>query len=128
MLLTVFQIGDLLKDWRRINVSFTRARSKLVIVGSRKTLKTTPLLEEFFQLMESQNWILPLPRDAATAHENLSVHNSRKRTADDDARFSCSNCVSTDVARGQKKARTVNTAEGLTKNRHILKDLLNGSP
>ncbi|OAA62627.1 DNA replication helicase [Niveomyces insectorum RCEF 264] len=32
-------IGDLLKDWRRINVAFTRAKTKLLVVGSRSTLK-----------------------------------------------------------------------------------------
>ena len=32
------RVGDLLKDWRRINVAFTRARSKLLIVGSQATI------------------------------------------------------------------------------------------
>ena len=31
-------VGDLLKDWRRVNVALTRARSKILIVGSRNTL------------------------------------------------------------------------------------------
>ncbi|KAJ7288322.1 AAA domain-containing protein [Mycena rebaudengoi] len=30
-------VGDLIKDWRRMNVPFTRARAKLIIFGSRKT-------------------------------------------------------------------------------------------
>ncbi|KAL0469417.1 DNA replication helicase [Neurospora intermedia] len=32
-------IGELLKDWRRINVAFTRAKTKLLVVGSRETLR-----------------------------------------------------------------------------------------
>ena len=32
-------IGDLLKDWRRLNVAITRARCKLIFVGSLDTLK-----------------------------------------------------------------------------------------
>jgi len=32
-------IGELLRDWRRINVAFTRARTKLVVVGSRSTMR-----------------------------------------------------------------------------------------
>ncbi|KAK3945578.1 hypothetical protein QBC46DRAFT_430115 [Diplogelasinospora grovesii] len=32
-------IGDLLRDWRRINVAFTRAKTKLLVVGSRSTLR-----------------------------------------------------------------------------------------
>ena len=31
-------IGELLKDWRRVNVAVTRARSKLIIIGSKQTL------------------------------------------------------------------------------------------
>ncbi|KAH8109923.1 Dna2-domain-containing protein [Phellopilus nigrolimitatus] len=56
------QIGDLLKDWRRINVAFTRARAKLVIFGSRKTLQASPLLADFFGLMDKRGWVLSLPR------------------------------------------------------------------
>ena len=51
-----------------MNVAFTRARSKLVIFGSRSTLTRTPLLESFFQLMEGEGWILQLPRHAHEAH------------------------------------------------------------
>ncbi|KAI6011741.1 hypothetical protein BKA83DRAFT_326887 [Pisolithus microcarpus] len=29
------QVGDLLKDWRKVNISSTRAQSKLIIIGSR---------------------------------------------------------------------------------------------
>ncbi|KAF4610251.1 hypothetical protein D9613_010517 [Agrocybe pediades] len=61
-------VGNLLKDWRRINVSFTRARSKLVIFGSRKTLGREPLLQEFFDLMESKKWILQLEKGALEVH------------------------------------------------------------
>ncbi|KAH9006628.1 hypothetical protein EDB86DRAFT_756290 [Lactarius hatsudake] len=61
-------VGDLVKDWRRMNVAFTRARSKLIIFGSRTTLARTPLLESFFQLMEGEGWILQLPRGAHEIH------------------------------------------------------------
>jgi DNA replication ATP-dependent helicase Dna2 len=63
--------GELVKDWRRMNVAFTRARSKLVIFGSRSTLARTPLLESFFQLMEGEGWILRLPGDAHEAHAGV---------------------------------------------------------
>jgi len=62
------QVGDLLKDWRRLNVSFTRARSKLIIFGSRKTLQGTPMLTEFFRLMDSRGWIYSLPPSADVLH------------------------------------------------------------
>ena len=54
-----------------MNVSFTRARSKLVIFGSRKTLQREPLLAQFFDLMESQGWILALPSGADAAHARV---------------------------------------------------------
>ena len=54
-----------------MNVSFTRARSKLVIFGSRKTLQREPLLAQFFDLMENQKWILVLPAGADVAHARV---------------------------------------------------------
>lgn len=64
-------IGDLLKDWRRINVAFTRAKTKLLVVGSRNTLKGSgeqEMLSRFVQLMEARDWIYDLPRDALESH------------------------------------------------------------
>ena len=62
------QIGDLLRDWRRINVSFTRAKRKLVIFGSRKTLQGDCLLAGFLRLMEDRGWIYQLPKGASELH------------------------------------------------------------
>ncbi|GAM17628.1 hypothetical protein SAMD00019534_008030 [Acytostelium subglobosum LB1] len=53
-------IGDLLKDWRRLNVSFTRARKKLLIFGSLSTLSTFPLYADLQQILTKQGWILNL--------------------------------------------------------------------
>ena len=83
MVINVIQVGALLRDRRRINVLLTRARFKLVIFGSRKTLATAPFLKELLQLLERQHWVLPLPFGADTAHEYLSMYNPRKRSADD---------------------------------------------
>ncbi len=62
------QIGDLLRDWRRINVSFTRAKKKLVIFGSRSTLEKDRLLADFLDLMQGKDWIYKLP---PLAHEKF---------------------------------------------------------
>ena len=63
------QIGELLRDWRRINVSFTRAKKKLIIIGSKSTLSADDrLLSDFFSLIEEKKWILDLPRDAPMLH------------------------------------------------------------
>jgi len=65
-------IGELLKDWRRINVAFTRAKTKLLVIGSRDTLKGNGEGEEmvarFVGLMEEKNWIFDLPKTALEDH------------------------------------------------------------
>ncbi|CAI4219897.1 unnamed protein product [Parascedosporium putredinis] len=70
-------IGDLLKDWRRINVAFTRAKTKLLVVGSKATLGGAgkEMVARFVHLMEERSWILDLPADALGSHhfdENLT--------------------------------------------------------
>ena len=52
-----------------MNVSFTRARSKLVIFGSRKTLSADPLLAQFFKHMAGRGWVYELPKDAHLVHK-----------------------------------------------------------
>ncbi|KAF5027547.1 hypothetical protein F66182_364 [Fusarium sp. NRRL 66182] len=64
-------IGDLLKDWRRINVAFTRAKTKLLVVGSKTTLKgsgSENMLSQFISLMEDRNWIYDMPAGALEHH------------------------------------------------------------
>lgn len=62
-------IGELLRDWRRINVAVTRAKSKLIVVGSLSTLGHTPLFASFFATMRERDWILQVPRGAISADE-----------------------------------------------------------
>lgn len=52
------QVGTLLEDWRRINVAFTRAKRKMIIIGSRKTLSACPTFAEVLGLCESKKWVL----------------------------------------------------------------------
>ncbi|GAA5824913.1 hypothetical protein JCM11251_005391 [Rhodosporidiobolus azoricus] len=59
--------GDLLKDWRRLNVFLTRAKSKLVIFGSRSTLRHVPLLQQFLDLVDEKGWVLELPKEVGEA-------------------------------------------------------------
>lgn len=61
-------VGDLLKDWRRVNVAFTRARTKLLIIGSASTIKGNDLLADFVNLMASKNWIYNLTPKALEGH------------------------------------------------------------
>jgi DNA replication ATP-dependent helicase Dna2 len=62
-------VGDLLRDWRRVNVAFTRARTKLLVVGSRSTLRDgNELLCKYVRLVEGKGWVYNLPPDAAENH------------------------------------------------------------
>ena len=61
-------VGDLLKDWRRVNVALTRARSKLVVLGSRRTLGNNDLLAKFMVLVDGNGWSVNLPKGADELH------------------------------------------------------------
>ena len=61
-------VGDLLKDWRRVNVALTRARTKLLILGSKTTLTDNELLRDFIKLMEERKWWYDLPVNANEGH------------------------------------------------------------
>lgn len=61
-------VGDLLRDWRRVNVAFTRARTKLLVLGSRETLVGNELLRDFVGLMEGRGWRYDLPKGALGGH------------------------------------------------------------
>lgn len=62
-------VGDLLRDWRRVNVALTRARSKLVVLGSRRTLKHNELLDQMTTIMDKRGWMMDLPVGADNSHE-----------------------------------------------------------
>ncbi len=61
-------VGELLKDWRRVNVALTRARTKLLVLGSKSTLVGNDLLKDFVKLMEDREWWYDLPAGACEGH------------------------------------------------------------
>ena len=61
-------VGDLLKDWRRVNVALTRARTKLLVLGSKGTLVGNDLLRDLICLMEGRGWCYDLPKGACLGH------------------------------------------------------------
>lgn len=75
--------GVLLKDVKRLNVAITRARKKLIVVGTDKYLKEIKPWDEIVQHMDSKHWSTEvqsiddqlksyLPRSAIASHlENV---------------------------------------------------------
>ena len=61
------KLGGLLQDWRRVNVAFTRAKRKLLILGSASTLERNQLFTYFLQLVKEQKWVTG-PSNADSPH------------------------------------------------------------
>ena len=57
--------GNLLRQWRRLNVAFTRAKTKLVMVGSRTTLNESAFFHAAFEFLAQHGWIHAVPADLA---------------------------------------------------------------
>ncbi len=59
--------GELLKDWRRINVALTRAKHKLVLIGSRRTLQGSAICAALLGALPGGSGVA-LGAHACTAH------------------------------------------------------------
>ena len=93
-------VGELLKDWRRVNVALTRARTKLLVLGSKSTLVGNDLLKDLVNLMEDRGWWYDLPVGACEGHvfEDGSTQISARGSAD---------------SKGENKAHTRDQKRGL---------------
>ena len=81
-------VGELLKDWRRVNVALTRARTKLLIVGSWETMKKgSELLGKLCALIDEKGWKFDLRKNALAIHffEDLETQGSVKVYKDEPA-------------------------------------------
>lgn len=63
-------VGELLKDWRRINVAFTRARCKLIVIGSENTLSKDEFISKFIAMCHENNWVIPLESGCLSSTKN----------------------------------------------------------
>jgi DNA replication ATP-dependent helicase Dna2 len=54
----------LLKDIARINVAFTRPRSKLIIIGLMNYLEGIDKLKDYMNLIKTENWVYNFEEDA----------------------------------------------------------------
>lgn len=56
------KVGRLLQDFRRLNVAFSRAKKKMIIVGSFTTLhRGSDVLRPVLDFMRERNWVYMMP-------------------------------------------------------------------
>eukprot|EP00117_Sycon_ciliatum_P000022 scpid12991/ scgid5261/ DNA2-like helicase; DNA replication ATP-dependent helicase-like homolog len=58
------KVGQLLLDWRRANVAVTRAKHKLILIGSVSTLRRSHLFKLLLDLVQEHDWIVDAPLGA----------------------------------------------------------------
>ena len=57
--------GRLLQDFRRLNVAFSRAKKKMILVGSFSTLqKGSDVMRPVLESLRQRNWVYQLPANA----------------------------------------------------------------
>ncbi|KAK5960308.1 bifunctional ATP-dependent DNA helicase/ssDNA endodeoxyribonuclease DNA2 PWA37_002379 [Arxiozyma heterogenica] len=61
--------GALLKELRRVNVAMTRAKCKLIIIGSKRTIENIKELTGFMKLLEDNKWIYWLPSNSLDVYD-----------------------------------------------------------
>ncbi|XP_044065123.1 DNA replication ATP-dependent helicase/nuclease DNA2 [Siniperca chuatsi] len=66
-------LGELLKDWRRLNVAITRAKHKLLMVGSATTLRRYAPVEKLLNHLQQENMIIQLPPAAHKALPSMPL-------------------------------------------------------
>ncbi|XP_029284528.1 LOW QUALITY PROTEIN: DNA replication ATP-dependent helicase/nuclease DNA2 [Cottoperca gobio] len=66
-------LGELLKDWRRLNVAITRAKHKLLMLGSTTTLRRYAPVEKLLNHLQQEQMIIQLPPAAHMALPSMSL-------------------------------------------------------
>lgn len=112
--------GSLLRELRRVNVAMTRAKSKLIIIGSRATVSSVPQMARLINFLDSKGWIYDLPRHFRDLHKfpNASPSSSFSDNSDNTRSYHRLN----DTER--KGARNITASSQIAKNHPIIKQTL----
>ena len=123
-------VGDLLRDWRRVNVAVTRARSKLVMVGSARTLAAgggegegAEVLRSLVALCRERGWMVDLRQGEMDGLLGVEWTQGGSTAASSEVREG----VDVDQRMGLKRPGRVCRAgeKAVVGKRPILKDILN---
>lgn len=73
-------VGHLLRDWRRLNVALSRAKHKLLLVGSLRTLSSCAILNSLAGILQTRGWVYRLPPGAhKTYPRGLGIEDGGER-------------------------------------------------
>jgi DNA replication ATP-dependent helicase Dna2 len=107
-------VGELLRDSRRVNVALTRARSKLMLVGSKSTLRNgSDLLSGTVSIIDEADLsgegmcMLNLPKNALEGHSGLGSCASQQPLA-----------LAKEICSPTPRKRKVSSPEMTTSKRH----------
>jgi hypothetical protein len=105
-------VGQLLQDWRRINVAVTRARCKLILIGDSCTLKHAPLLAALLDYFAFRQQIYSLPPHAhlvypAYRHVGRIAQEQQRQQKQRNQDSSCSNISDTGSGSGSTMGHVV---------------------
>jgi DNA replication ATP-dependent helicase Dna2 len=68
------KVGKLLQDFRRLNVAASRAKCKLIMIGSYSTLhKGSEVLQPVLEIIRKNKWIVNLPSDVNHLPDKIKV-------------------------------------------------------
>lgn len=111
--------GSILNDWRRLNVCLTRAKLKLVVIGSQESLRAIPSTRSFIELLNSQGQVLKLTSDVVGLH-------TRDRLDCDTHKRSPPSPIG-NVRNAGEPSRATKRAKGDSGERYFVSDILGSS-
>ncbi len=102
------EVGGLLRDWRRVNVAFTRAKCKLYVIGSQSTLEASPVFRDFIKIVKDRNWLKSLPLDAHRHFDHIFEFSGKnKRSTTSNCRVSSRELITPADASGFSVSRNI---------------------